>query len=257
VRYTEYKASLEKPHSLKVEESKDIIAERLWEFIPDVYVAFSGGKDSTVVLYLALQEYPDIPVMFNNTGVEHPATIKYVQQLVKEWDVNLIETKPIKSFWQCVKEYGYPAYRGRSKRGTGGSPRCCIYTKERPAHNVIKERGYRAVLTGITGAESMQRRLLIIKYGHCYSTDKNMPWQMRKIHPIWNWTPDDVWQFIEENGLPYNPIYDEGLERCGCMPCTGHIGWREKLIKHNPAMAKKITDDMGEPLLDNYLEAKS
>jgi len=41
-----------------------------------------------------------------------------------------------------------------------------------------------------------------------------------KINPLFNWTEKDVWQFIRENNVPYNKLYDEGFRSVGCAPCT-------------------------------------
>lgn len=53
------------------------------------YVAFSGGKDSTVVLDLARQVDPEVPVVFFDSSLEFPETYEYVQQLAQEWCLNL------------------------------------------------------------------------------------------------------------------------------------------------------------------------
>ena len=89
-------------------ETNEIIRHHFEEFTPDkIVVAWSGGKDSTLIFWLVRQINPDITVVFNNTGVELPETIKFIRRMTAEWNINLIETKPyLKNFWQCVKEYG-------------------------------------------------------------------------------------------------------------------------------------------------------
>lgn len=54
-----------------------------------------------------------------------------------------------------------------------------------------------------------------------------------KCHPIHNWTDRDVWNYIKMKNLPYNPIYDMGLPRCGCRFCTAYLSWREVTKKYN------------------------
>ncbi|GAJ10246.1 unnamed protein product, partial [marine sediment metagenome] len=106
-----------RPFPVKLAETKEIIARHLEEFGDKVSVAFSGGKDSEVVLYLAWLMKPDVPVVFNNTGVEYPETRAFVGQLQQEWHINLIVTKPDKTFWDCIEQYGFP--RGTKSASKG------------------------------------------------------------------------------------------------------------------------------------------
>ena len=66
-------------------------------------VSFSGGKDSTVLLHIARQLYPDIPAVFSNTGLEYSS----IQRFVKTWD-NVDIVVPKMNFMQVVSTYGYP-----------------------------------------------------------------------------------------------------------------------------------------------------
>jgi len=68
-----------------------------------VYVSFSGGKDSTVLLRLVREEYPYIPAIFVDTGLEYPE----IRDFVKTFD-NVTWLKPKKTFKQVVEDYGYP-----------------------------------------------------------------------------------------------------------------------------------------------------
>ena len=77
-----------------------IIERQLRELGKDVAVAWSGGKDSTLVLYFVIQKFPKVPVIFNNTGVEYPETIAFVRDMTVAWNLNLIETKPVKTYRQ-------------------------------------------------------------------------------------------------------------------------------------------------------------
>jgi 3'-phosphoadenosine 5'-phosphosulfate sulfotransferase (PAPS reductase)/FAD synthetase len=74
-------------------------------------VCWSGGKDSTVLLHLVLQQAPNIDVIYNDTGVEFPETREFVDNIVKDWAIaNFHVAKPKKgeTFWDISKEYGWP-----------------------------------------------------------------------------------------------------------------------------------------------------
>lgn len=71
--------------------------------VDGVYVSFSGGKDSTVLLHIARNLYPSIKAVFVDTGLEYPE----IREFVKSFD-NVDWLRPKKTFKQVIEEYGYP-----------------------------------------------------------------------------------------------------------------------------------------------------
>ena len=70
------------PYKFKVEHALDVIREFVeHEGENGVYVSFSGGKDSLVLLHLVRSIYPDVPAVFANTGIEFPEQVKFVRSL--------------------------------------------------------------------------------------------------------------------------------------------------------------------------------
>ena len=153
----------------KLETTMMIINHHLSEFsASDQVVAWSGGKDSTVLLYL-LKEY-NMDVVFENTGVEYPETLEFIRKIKSEWNINLIELHPYKyNYWQCADKYGYPILKSK-RHGSriGGSPRCCYYLKERPMEIELKNHNWKAIYLGITASESHQRMIRAKTHGVCH-----------------------------------------------------------------------------------------
>lgn len=81
------------PLEAKIEMSKKRIREWYEHYDGDVYVAFSGGKDSTVLLHLVRSMYPDVEAVFSDTGLEYPE----IREFVKTID-NVTWVKPKKNF---------------------------------------------------------------------------------------------------------------------------------------------------------------
>lgn len=91
------------PLSAKIEMTKRRIREWYEHFDGQVYISFSGGKDSTVLLHIARELYPDIEAVFVNTGLEYPE----IQKFVKTFD-NVTILRPKMRFDEVIKKYGYP-----------------------------------------------------------------------------------------------------------------------------------------------------
>ncbi len=95
------------PLPQKINASKSRIEayyEHCYKKNVDVFVSFSGGKDSTVLLDLVRSRYPDVPAVFVDTGLEYPE----IKNFVKTID-NVTILKPEINFRQVIKKYGYPA----------------------------------------------------------------------------------------------------------------------------------------------------
>ena len=91
------------PLDIKIEKTKRRIQEWYEHYNGEVYVSFSGGKDSTVLLDIVRSMYPDIEAVFSNTGLEFPEIVKFI----KTFD-NVTIIKPKMTFKQVINEKGYP-----------------------------------------------------------------------------------------------------------------------------------------------------
>lgn len=189
----------------RVNQAKRVLRFAKELFGDNLVVAFSGGKDSLVTLHLALETLGEtIRVIYNHTTVEFPETIKYIKRLSKEWKLNLFVTKPNRSFLSAVKEKGWATHDHRW---------CCRPYKEEPAHNFMLKNRISAEITGTIRTESIYRRSL-----KPFKMPKKEPFILR-IHPIYDWNQWEVWRYIKENDLPYNPLYNMGYRRIGCWCC--------------------------------------
>lgn len=91
------------PLDRKIRVSQLRIMEWYEHFNGNVYVSFSGGKDSTVLLDLARRIYPDIPAVFVDTGLEYPEIKEFVRS---QGNVSIIRPKMV--FTDVISKYGYP-----------------------------------------------------------------------------------------------------------------------------------------------------
>lgn len=223
-----------------------------------IAVAWSGGRCSTAMLHMALRVNPEIKVMFVNTGVEFPEIIRFVEKMSREWNLNLTVVKPEKTFWDIVKENGFPGIRtpgdSTTKRKSRDVPLCCKWLKEKPVKKFSLETGTEAFITGMRAAESRVRALVIRQKGaQFYFVKSQGVW---KYHPLAFWRTKQVSDYIVENNIPLSPIYKK-IDRSGCWPCTAFIGWRENLMSANPKLYEALNKMMtNEKMLDHFYRSK-
>ncbi len=163
------------------------------------YVAFSGGKDSEVALYIAWRAGVR-KAIYANTGLEFPETERFVYNFADYLDIELIEVHPKIDFWKTLEEKGIPTKDNRW---------CTRYLK---IEQLKKFRG--VVVDGTRRYESLGRMMR--------SGNRTLG-NLKMIYPLLEWLALDVWLFIKWKGLPYNPLYDMGYERIGCFMCPSML----------------------------------
>lgn len=200
-----------------------------------VYVSFSGGKDSTVLLDIVRNIYPDVEAVFVNTGLEYPE----IQAFVKTFE-NVKEVYPEKSFVQVMTQYGYPMISktvshcvGVLRRNPNGaveqnlfnpekhgpfamfkwkpiadmdfciSEKCCDFNKKEPAHRYSQNSG-KVAITAQMACESVLRKTQWLESG-CNAFDNENP----VSNPMSFWTEQDVLHYIAEKGLKIASVYGE------------------------------------------------
>ncbi|MCZ7395798.1 MAG: phosphoadenosine phosphosulfate reductase family protein [Candidatus Methanoperedens sp.] len=178
-----------------------------------VYVSFSGGKDSLATLDLTRSavERP-IKVFFANTGIEFPETVEFARRFCRENSIELIEVEAKEAFWENLPSFGPPAKDFRW---------CCKVCKLAPINTVMEEctREGRRCLTmdGKRKYESFSRARIAPKEENPF-----IPGQV-SVFPIRNWRAIEVWLYIYYRKLEYNPLYDLGFERVGCWLCPAEL----------------------------------
>jgi 3'-phosphoadenosine 5'-phosphosulfate sulfotransferase (PAPS reductase)/FAD synthetase len=239
------------PLDIKVKMTPRRIKDWCQRYDDEVYVAFSGGLDSTVLLHLVRRVLPECPSVFHDTGLEFPE----IRDFVKTVD-NVTWTKPRMTFKQVLEKYGYPVVSKRTSqyvleaRETKSdvlrnlrlngvkpdgrkyqqgmvpdkwkflinapfkiSPKCCTVFKKWPAADYEKETGRKAMV-GTRADEGEQRLQSYMDHG-CNGYDMSRP----RSAPVSFWTHDDIWEYIRQQGLEYSRVYDMGHDRTGCMFC--------------------------------------
>lgn len=179
------------------------------------YVAWSGGRDSTAAMALALSLDPSIPVVWFHSGLEYPETEDYISDITTRLSINLhiIHSDPdaltlLKQtgVWDHSAAYVAPSDNIHEALVTGPSQR---------AHEMF---GPGEVL-GLRAGESRGRRLLLTRDNGRYVRTSGA----RVICPIWRWSPEEVSGFLYRQDIPENPVYEK-LARLGAPHLAQRVG---------------------------------
>lgn len=171
-----------------------------------VIVAFSGGKDSVAVLEIVRRAGVPFRAVYNLTTIDHPELVRFIKTVP---DVEI--QRPAMNMWQIIeKNHAVPTRLARF---------CCRILKEQTFPEGV-------VVTGVRAKESRQRAERKM-FEPCFKD--NHKWY---LHPIIDWTDDEVWEFIKAEKLPYCKLYDEGFKRLGCIGCPMDTKRAEVLNKY-------------------------
>jgi 3'-phosphoadenosine 5'-phosphosulfate sulfotransferase (PAPS reductase)/FAD synthetase len=251
-KHTRTHEQLSRLLSLPLIQKENLSKRRVGQFFIEmngkIYIAFSGGKDSTVLLHLVRSMFPDkiVYAVFNNTGLEYPEIIEFVKTIE-----NVIWLNPIKPFKKVLEENGFPiiskevaqkieeirttkSEKLRNKRlygdekGHGKLPekwkpflnapfkisdKCCHYLKKGPAKAYEKQSGNHPIVGTMTEESRLRENEWLLTGCNSFSSKRPIS------RPLSFWTEKDIWEYIKKYNLPYSKIYDMGEKRTGCVFC--------------------------------------
>lgn len=194
-----------------------------------IVVSFSGGKDSQACLIWAVEKYgsKNVKAVFCDTGWEHELTYRHIQDTCKLMQVELITLKPELDFVELSKKKGrFPSTKARF---------CTVELKIKPMVDwVLSQDESLIIIQGIRSKESISRSKMSKECSYfneyfndsikgLYAKKKVKKWC--KIHdasvlrPIFDWSAQEVIDYILDNNQQPCELYRMGSARVGCYPC--------------------------------------
>lgn len=171
----------------------------------------SFGIEDQVVSHLIFDNDLPIRVFTLDTGRLFPETYSTWSKTVARYN------KPIETYYpdaQALQEFVTQNGPNSFYESVNHRKGCCHIRKVEPLNRALV--GQQIWITGIRAEQSPNRQDM-----------SDLEWddarQLIKFHPIFDWTLEQVRQFINKNGIPYNPLHDKGFVSIGCAPCTRAI----------------------------------
>ena len=185
----------------------EILSWSIEKYYPRIAIASSFSVEDIVLIDMATQIQPNIRIFYINTGFQFKETDNVKEALKKKLNLNLIEYSPLLSIEEQTLKYGPKLYDRNPDV-------CCKLRKVEPIRRALQE--VDAWITGLRRDQATTRQKLeVVELD--YKGDGK---PLTKINPLTYWTKKEVWNYIQNNKLPYNALYDQGYMSIGCKPCT-------------------------------------
>ncbi|MBO8142051.1 MAG: phosphoadenylyl-sulfate reductase [Firmicutes bacterium] len=184
----------------------------LWaaeRFSPRLVVTCSFGGAGTVLAHFISRHQLPVPILFVDTGFHFAQTLQFRRELASHWGLTVIEVRAEESVAEQERRLGPKLYERDPDL-------CCRLRKVEPLARALNDLDVAAWAAALRRDQSPARRNIQILEFHEVPPGRRLV----KIHPLANWTREDVWRYIHRHGLPYHPLLDEGYTSIGCWPCT-------------------------------------
>ncbi len=180
------------------------------DFTPAVFASSLAAEDM-VLTDLILKGGYDIGIFSLETGRLHKETLAMLDKVQQHYGYQIAVFKP-----QPDAVDGYVAQHGLNAFYDSVEMRkeCCRIRKVEPLGRALL--GKKAWVTGQRRAQAATRGSLMVE-------EDDAAHFMTKFNPLADWSEEDVWQYIRDNGVPYNALHDQGYPSIGCEPCTRAI----------------------------------
>lgn len=193
----------------KTKKSKEIILKTLKRFDKNkTAVAWTGGKDSTVLLHIIRECFDGkipFPVMFNDSTMEFEEVYAFIDELKKKWQLNLIKVLHLEN--ELREFHATPEHE--RKRELSRTMKISVIKK------ALKKYGFEAFVVGIRWDEHKSRAK------ETYFSKRT---SHTRVHPILHFTESDIWDYIKKFKVPYVSLYDKGYRSLGEKPFTKPAG---------------------------------
>jgi phosphoadenosine phosphosulfate reductase len=183
---------------------QNVLRWAIEEFGKDVALATGFGTEGCVLVDMVAKIDPSARIFYLDTDLLFPQTYELCHELAKRYGVSFERRSSKRSLEQQALKHG-------DRLWERDPDLCCRLRKVEPLKEMLA--GLTAWITAIRRDQSPAR-------ANAKVVDRDAKFGLIKINPLAGWTKRDVWRYVNENNVPYNPLYDQGYSSIGCSPCT-------------------------------------
>lgn len=185
-------------------ESPEALLAYAVETFPNITFACSFGAEDVVIVDMLQRISPKTDIFYLDTDFHFAETYETRDRLAKHYGIEFVQVKPRLTPEEQVAEHGDELW----KRDPNA---CCNIRKVEPLTRILGK--YDAWITGIRRDQAPTR-------ANAKKVEYDTKFGLVKFNPLASWTSDDVWGYIREHNVIYNPLHDQNYPSIGCSYCT-------------------------------------
>lgn len=182
----------------------DILSWGYEKFGGDIVLGTGFGPSGVFLIHRLISNQIPVKIFYLDTHLLFRETYWLRDELEKRFDIKIDRVTTDLSLEGQKEKYGDELWKSDPDK-------CCYIRKVLPLKNYLSDK--KAWVTGVRRNQAASRK----------QTDV-VEWdplnEVVKINPLAGWSNEEVWDYIHEQDLPYNPLHDDGFPTIGCIPCT-------------------------------------
>jgi phosphoadenosine phosphosulfate reductase len=197
----------QKAVELETASPEEIIAFAV-ETFPNITFACSFGAEDVVLVDMLQKISPKTDIFYLDTDFHFKETYETRDKLAERYPgIPFVEVKPEITPEEQAAQYGEELWKSDANQ-------CCNIRKVQPLTKILSK--YEAWITGIRRDQAPTR-------ANSKKIEYDVKFGLVKFNPIAGWSSDDVWNYIRENNVVYNPLHDNYYPSIGCEHCTRQV----------------------------------
>ena len=195
---------IEVDDELKRESAEAVLRWALQKFGQDIALATGFGAEGCVLIRMLAEIDTNARIFYLDTDLLFRETYELIKKLEARYGVRFEQRKSRLSLATQAAGYGERLWEREPDV-------CCQLRKVDPLREMLS--GLRAWITAIRREQTPTRASARV-------VERDRKFELIKINPLVAWSRRDLWRYIKEHDVPYNPLYDLGYRSIGCQPCT-------------------------------------
>ncbi|TXK78076.1 phosphoadenylyl-sulfate reductase [Paenibacillus sp. N3.4] len=185
-------------------QSPQAILKLAVDTFPSLTLACSFGAEDVVLVDMLQKINPNVDIFYLDTNVHFAETYETRDRLEQHYGAKFVQVLPKLTLEEQAAQYGEELWKSDANQ-------CCNIRKVDPLTDILKN--YDAWITGIRRDQAPTR-------ANAKKVEYDVKFGLIKFNPLASWTSEDVWNYIRENDVIYNPLHDRNFPSIGCTHCT-------------------------------------
>lgn len=188
-------------------ESPEAVIALAVEQYSSLTLACSFGAEDVVLVDMLHKISPKTDIFYLDTDFHFQETYETRDRLAERYNIQFVQVKPLLTPEEQAAKHGDELWKSDPNA-------CCNIRKVEPLTQILTK--YDAWITGIRRDQAPTR-------ANAKKVEYDYKFGLMKFNPLASWTSEDVWKYIRDNDVIYNPLHDNNYPSIGCLYCTRQV----------------------------------